>query len=63
MDPPYSVPFVDISYAEAEKLPPNFVPSENLLRAHSIPWSRSSVKILNRKSPSTDLWGALPSAA
>ncbi|KAK4827472.1 hypothetical protein QYF61_018708 [Mycteria americana] len=38
-------------------LPPNLVPSANLLRAHSIPSSRSSIKILNKSGPKTEPWG------
>jgi len=38
-------------------LPPSLVSSANLLKVHSIPLSRSSVKILNKTCPSTDPWG------
>ena len=38
-------------------LPPSLVSSANLLRVHSIPSSRSSMKMLNRSSPSTEPWG------
>jgi len=38
-------------------LPPNLVSSANLLRVHSMPLSRSSVKTLNRTGPSTNPWG------
>jgi len=33
------------------------VSSANLLRVHSMPSSRSSIKILKRTGPSTDPWG------
>ena len=35
----------------------SLVSSANLLRVHSIPSSRSSIKILKRTGPSTDPWG------
>ncbi|KAK4817624.1 LOW QUALITY PROTEIN: hypothetical protein QYF61_021527, partial [Mycteria americana] len=38
-------------------LPHNLVSSANLLRVHSIPLSRSLIKILNRTGPSTEPWG------
>ncbi|KAK4818658.1 hypothetical protein QYF61_017266 [Mycteria americana] len=38
-------------------LPHNLVSSENLLRVHSIPSSRSLIKMLNRTGPSTEPWG------
>ncbi|KAM9656645.1 uncharacterized protein ACIBXB_008917 isoform 1-T1 [Morphnus guianensis] len=38
-------------------LPPNLVSSANLLRVHSNPSSKSSIKILNRTGPSTEPWG------
>ena len=46
----------------------NLVLSANLLRMHSVPSSRSSIKILKRMGPSTDPWGGplvtfYPSAA
>lgn len=40
-------------------LPPILVSSAKFLRVHSIPSSRSSVKILNRAGYSTDPWGTL----
>ncbi|KAK4810817.1 hypothetical protein QYF61_008789 [Mycteria americana] len=38
-------------------LPHNLVSSANLLRVHSIPLSRSLIKILNRTGPNTEPWG------
>ncbi|KAK4807043.1 hypothetical protein QYF61_018384 [Mycteria americana] len=38
-------------------LPHNLVSSANLLRVHSIPSSRSLIKILNRTGPNTEPWG------
>ncbi|KAK4823633.1 LOW QUALITY PROTEIN: hypothetical protein QYF61_004366 [Mycteria americana] len=38
-------------------LPPNLVSSANLLRVHSMPSSRSFIKVLNRTGPSTEPWG------
>ena len=35
----------------------SLVPSANLLRMHSIPSSKSSIKILKRMGPNTDPWG------
>ncbi|KAK4810855.1 hypothetical protein QYF61_008827 [Mycteria americana] len=38
-------------------LPHNLVSSANLLRVHSIPSSRSLIKILNKTDPNTEPWG------
>ncbi|KAK4832380.1 LOW QUALITY PROTEIN: hypothetical protein QYF61_022235 [Mycteria americana] len=38
-------------------LPHNSVSSANFLRVHSIPLSRSLIKILNRTGPNTEPWG------
>ncbi|KAK4826053.1 hypothetical protein QYF61_004168 [Mycteria americana] len=38
-------------------LPHNLVSSANLLRVHSIPSSRSLIKILNRTGPNSEPWG------
>ncbi|KAK4813748.1 LOW QUALITY PROTEIN: hypothetical protein QYF61_023684 [Mycteria americana] len=38
-------------------LPPKLVSSANLLRVHSIPSSRSLIKILNKTGPKTEPWG------
>ncbi|KAK4828634.1 hypothetical protein QYF61_000282 [Mycteria americana] len=38
-------------------LPHNLVSSANLLRVHSIPLSRSLIKVVNRTSPNTEPWG------
>ncbi|KAK4811045.1 hypothetical protein QYF61_015749 [Mycteria americana] len=38
-------------------LPHNLVSSANLLRVHSIPSSRSLIKILNKTGPKTEPWG------
>ncbi|KAK4824318.1 LOW QUALITY PROTEIN: hypothetical protein QYF61_013593 [Mycteria americana] len=38
-------------------LPHNLVSSANLLRVHSIPSSRSLIKMLNRTGPNTEPWG------
>ncbi|KAF1664411.1 Ubiquitin-conjugating enzyme E2 J1, partial [Aptenodytes patagonicus] len=38
-------------------LPPNLVSSANSLRVHSIPSSRSSIKILTKTGPKTEPWG------
>jgi len=52
---PHSFPvqIVGISYREAHQ---HLVSSANLVKVHSIPSSRPSVKILNRTGPSTDPW-------
>jgi len=38
-------------------LSPSLVSSANLLRLHSIPSSRSLIKMLNRSGPSSEPWG------
>jgi len=40
---------------------PSLMSFVNLLRMHSMPSSRSSVKILNRTGPNTECWGTLVS--
>ena len=40
-------------------LPPSLVLSANLLRVHSIPSSRSLIKMLKRSGPSIEPWGTL----
>ncbi|KAK4825953.1 LOW QUALITY PROTEIN: hypothetical protein QYF61_003471 [Mycteria americana] len=55
---PVQVPLQSLP-ALKSTLPPNLVSSANLLRVHSIPSSRSLIKILNRTGPSTEPWGTL----
>jgi len=54
---PVQIPLQGLPTLSRSTLPPNLVPSANLLREHSIPSARSLIKTLNKTGLKTEPWG------